>query len=317
MELDFLRFQTEMDRVEALVRGAVSSKDGLVTEVADYIHLGAGKKLRARLLVLVAHATGGVNEQVFRMAACVELVHSASLLHDDVIDAASERRGRPSVNARYGDAVAILMADLLYGQAFDQALGAVDPEVMRIIARATRHMCESEMFQIEKSGAILTEEEYLRIIRTKTAILFSSCAELGGVLNSVAHERRRALADFGLHLGMAFQIVDDNLDYSGADSRLGKPLLNDLAQGKQTLPLVHALENATAADRKDLMHILSNGRDITAVSPYIEKYEGLEYSHKRATEFAVRAEELVEDLDAGERSEQFRDLCRFVVARTY
>ena len=251
------------------------------------------------------------------MAASVELIHLASLLHDDVIDKTMVRRGRPSVNARYGDDVAILMADLLFSHAFDLALSALEPEVVRLICQATRAMCESEMFQIEKREAVLTPENYYYIIRSKTASLFSTCAQLGGVLAGVTKDRCENLARFGELIGMAYQITDDVLDYTATPERLGKPHGNDLAQGKQTLPFVYTCQEASPEDREFLLSQLHNGRQMAKVLPLIEKVGGLDYAHRKARDFASQAEALVPAFESNASEPIFRKLCQYVVDRTY
>ena len=161
---------------------SVNSGCDLLREVASYMNFAGGKMLRPRLLILVGRSVGTVDERMLRVAASVELIHLATLLHDDVIDKSNVRRGRPSVNAKYGDDVAILMADLLFSNAFDLALSVIDPEVLRLLCRVTRLMCEGEMFQIEKRDAILTEKDYLYIIEAKTAALFSAISAIGALL---------------------------------------------------------------------------------------------------------------------------------------
>ena len=331
MTARFLEFPSEIAQVEIHIREAVLPSSGLLREVADHIHLGLGKKLRPRLLILASRATspqspglgpeesivGGASAAVLRAAAAIELVHVASLIHDDVIDKAKTRRGRPSVNAAFGDDVAILMADLLYSHAFDLALSAVDPEVARLLSRTTRQMCESEIFQIQKREAVLTREDYYYIIGSKTAALFSASAELGGVLSGVAGQPREALSRFGRLLGMAYQVTDDVLDYVATDEAWGKPRGNDLAQGKQTLPLVYTCEKATPSEREFLFTELHNGHRLNVVLPLIEKYGGLDYSCTKARDLAHEAQALIPDFETNSAADSFRELCDFVVQRAF
>ena len=266
---------------------------------------------------MASRALGVLGDRALRAAACVEMIHCASLLHDDVIDKAPLRRGRPSVNAKYGDDVAILVADLLFSQAFDLAISTIEPDVLRLACRASRMMCESEIFQIEKREVVLTEADYLRIIEAKTASLFSACAEIAGVLSNTTAERRDRLARFGFNIGMAYQITDDALDYSAESSQWGKQVGNDLEQGKLTLPLVYTLDQATPADREALLEQLRNGREMSEVLAAIEKYHGLEYAYDRAREYARQASELTSSLGLPSSEQKFHDLCRFVVDRTF
>jgi len=313
---DFLDFPVEIEAVEKRILEAADSSCGLLREVAAYVNLVGGKMLRPRLLILVAHSMGSVDERVLRVAAAVELVHMATLLHDDVIDRSTLRRGRPSVNAKYGDDVAILMADLLFSKAFDLALDGMEPEVMRLLCKVTRIMCEGEMFQIERRDTIFTEADYFRVIKAKTASLFSAAAALGGILSKLPASRQAALEQFGLNVGMAFQIVDDVFDYTGDADQLGKSVGNDLERGKQTLPLVRTFELASEADRRALLHQLRNGRQMSVVLPVIRKYGGLEYAAERARDFVEEADRLIPSLNLNSYSEVFHHLCRFVVERT-
>lgn len=316
MDKTFPDFPEEMTIVRQIMLESINSGCDLLREVAGFMELGRGKLLRPRLLVLIGRSMGRNDDRLLQMAASVELIHTATLLHDDVIDKSNMRRGKASVNARYGDDVAILMADLLFSKAFDLGLSAVDPEAMRLICRVTREMCEGEMFQIEKRDAILTEEDYFQIIHAKTASLFSATAMLGGILANTAPENRVRLGQFGFNVGIAFQIVDDVLDYTVSEAQMGKSTGNDLERGKQTLPLIRTFELASERDRQELLHQLRNGRQMEKVLPVIQKYGGLEYSTHRAWGFIEEADGLVGSLGLDTNADLFRALCRFVVERT-
>ena len=313
-----LEFAKEVALVERRIADALRQGDGLFSDVAAAVLSGSGKKLRPRIVMLMARSLGGdmlVDKRFVDAAACVELVHVASLIHDDVIDRAETRRGNPSINARFGDNVAILMADFLYAQAFEIALDAVGPEMLRIVTRVTGAMCRSEVLQIEKHGSMLSEDDYLGIIEAKTAALLGACAEIGAILAGADEAGRRAAAQYGTDLGMAFQIADDALDYTGGDGHLGKPVGNDLKQGKQTLPLLYTLARAGETDRRALTETLGNGRDMGIVGPLIQKYGGLEYSLRRAREFADRAAARIPEIAPRRDPKVLQMLCRFVVER--
>lgn len=297
--------------------GAVDSGCDLLREVAAYMNFTGGKMLRPRLLILVGRSFGVVDERVLRAASAIELIHVATLLHDDVIDKSDLRRGRASVNAKYGDDVAILMADLLFSKAFDLALSVIEPDVLRLLCRVTRQMCEGEMFQIEKRGTILSEKDYFQIIEAKTAGLFSVTSAIGGILCNLPASRQSALEQFGMKVGMAFQIVDDVLDYTGNDAELGKGVGNDLERGKQTLPLVRAFELASRDDREELLRCLNDGRQMSQVLPVIQKYDGLGYSTGRAKAFVDDASGLISSLGLSSFSDHYQALCSFVVDRTH
>jgi len=319
-----MEFEPEIQQIDRITRETLSTTRGLAREVAGYIYQGGGKNLRSRLLLLAARSDApfsraplSEDEPFLRMAAGVEILHTASLLHDDVVDKAHTRRGRPSVNAHYGEDVAILMADLFFSLAFEIGVGLGNLEALALICRTTQRMCESEIYQIEKRNGILTEGEYLKIIESKTATLFATCAELGAILAGASQERRAALAEFGRRVGMAFQIADDTLDYTASSDLWGKPVGNDLAQGKQTLPLVHVFEKAEPADRETLLHQLRNGRSMESVMPLIHKYGGLEYAAEKARSWAQEAGEMVPTFAPDGAMEQFIAYCRFAVERAY
>ncbi|MBN1866193.1 polyprenyl synthetase family protein [Candidatus Sumerlaeota bacterium] len=324
MERSFFDFRSEIAQVERHIREAATADVRLLNEAIDYIAPEKGKKLRPRLVLSAAYSLLDADEPTpefadtaIRVAAAVELIHTASLLHDDVVDRAEMRRGRPSVNARFGDNVAILIADLLFSHAFDLVLSSLEPEAMRLVCRATREMCESEIRQIERGPDVLSEADYYQGIRAKTALLFSVSAELGAILARASVERREALARFGIEVGMAYQICDDVLDYTAGDGRWGKGVGNDLAQGKQTLPLIRALDVASDEDRQYLLSQLRNGREMHKVFPVIQKYRGIEYATDKAREFAARAGEVLSLVHPGSGEDLFRDFCRFAVDRSY
>ncbi len=317
LETDFLEFPEEIERLDRCIQQSLTTDCSLIQDVAQHVFEGEGKKIRARLLFLVSRVLGTLDDSTIAAAACVEMIHLASLLHDDVVDKASLRRGRPSVNALFGDDVAILVADLLFTNAFDLALSTLEPEILRTVCRATRSMCESEVRSLQDKGRILTEEEYLRAVSGKTASLFVACAEMGAILSRTDPLRRGSLAEFGKHLGMAYQIVDDYLDYSADSDLWGKPLGNDLRQGKQTLPLVHAFAQATSDDRRTLVHELNNGCNEEILLAVIHKYDGVGYASEKARQYAGKACKTLQTLELGPRAVDFDALCRYVVERAY
>ena len=317
----FQCFPEDIARVEEIVGACVKAQNGLLREAADYIGLGGGKKLRPRLVILAARGVGHgavADDRLLPVAAAVEVLHTASLLHDDVVDRASERRGRPSLNARYGDELAVLLADYFFTYAFDLALSVLDPRLTRLLCSATREMCEGEIFQIEKRNAVLTQDDYFRIVQSKTSSLFALCTELGSLVADAPEQTRRALVQFGRLSGMAYQITDDVLDYTVTDGKWGKARGHDLAEGKQTLPLVRACECASEADRQALLGHLRNGRRMEDVLPVIEKYRGLDYAREKAREFAREARDCVPAIAPDPRYEHlFHEFSRFTVERPY
>jgi len=238
-----------------------------VSEVAAYLLGGGGKRLRPALLLLSANYAGRKDRSAIRLAAVVELLHSATLIHDDVIDSAGTRRGRPSANARWGNHRSVLTGDWLYMQSFQMALEERNFHILDILIDLTQKMVEGELIQLEKIGRIdVTEEDALRLATYKTACLFSGCARLGAVLGSLEGEEEEALAEYGRNAGLAFQLVDDLLDFTASAQQLGKPVLSDLKEGKVTLPLIYAMENGHREARELIARVLAE-KEFDSVRP--------------------------------------------------
>lgn len=305
--------------VDDLISSVHDSESRLIREVGEYLELGRGKKLRPALAILAARACGKSegDSDVVAVASCVELFHVATLLHDDVIDEARNRRGRPSVNAKWSNSVAILMADYLYASAFDLSLSSMQPEILRLLCQVSQRMCEGEMYQIEKEGQVLTREDYFKIIEHKTARLFSACAGVGAMVANGDGDAVARLSEFGFLFGVAFQITDDTLDYTAADRNWGKPVGGDIAGGKQTLPLIHTLEVASPDDRSALLGMMNNGRDFQGVLSHIEKYNGLDHAREVARDYASRATQSLDGWQGNGQLQPFRDLCDYVVSRGF
>jgi octaprenyl-diphosphate synthase len=235
-----------------------------VCEISSYLREGGGKRLRPALLLLAAGASGYRGESAIRLGAVVEMIHSATLIHDDVIDGADTRRGRPSANARWGNHMSVLAGDWLYMQSFEMALRERNFAVLDILIDLTQNMVEGELLQLTRLGQIdLNEAEATELAYRKTACLFSGCARLGAVLGKQPKEIEDGLADYGRNAGLAFQLVDDLLDFTASPEKLGKPVLTDLKEGKVTLPLIFALEaqaHAAASDGDGQAHANGEGR---------------------------------------------------------
>lgn len=238
-----------------------------VSEVAAYLLGGGGKRLRPALLLLSANYAGRKDGSAIRLAAVVELLHSATLIHDDVIDSAGTRRGRLSANARWGNHRSVLTGDWLYMQSFQMALEERNFHILDILIDLTQKMVEGELIQLEKIGRIdVTQEDALRLATYKTACLFSGCARLGAVLGRLATEEEEALAEYGRNAGLAFQLVDDLLDFTASAQQLGKPVLSDLKEGKVTLPLIYAMENGHREARELVARVLAE-KEFDSVRP--------------------------------------------------
>jgi octaprenyl-diphosphate synthase len=237
-----------------------------VAEIASYLREGGGKRLRPALLLLAAGAAGYRGPSAVRMGAVVEMIHSATLVHDDVIDGAQTRRGRPSTNARWGNHMSVLAGDWLYMQSFAMALRERNFAILDILIGLTQNMVEGELLQLTRLGRMdLTETDATELAYRKTACLFSGCARLGAVLGKQPKNIEDALAEYGRNAGLAFQLVDDLLDFTASPEQLGKPVLSDLKEGKVTLPLIFALEaEALDAEGKSNGHSRSEGRQLVA-----------------------------------------------------
>ena len=305
----------DLEAVDELIRRVLRSRVGLTNEVVDYLRATSGKRLRPMVALLASGVGGQRVDARILAAAVVELLHIASLLHDDVIDHASLRRGRATVNARWSNDVAILMADFLYSRAFSAAFEMLPPDMIAVLCDVAAVMCDGEMFQIEKNGQLLSEEDYGFIIECKTAELFSACGRLGGAISGAGEAAVDALTRYGRAFGCAFQIVDDVLDLTADPSLLGKDIGTDIACGKQTLPLIRALSKADAEDRQFLLEALTDGRNPTEVVACVSKYDGIEYAMEVARHHAVAARKAVEGLPDAVSRTYLCDLTEVVVNR--
>ncbi len=265
-----------------------------VSEITTYLLGGGGKRLRPALLLLSARYAGRRDRGAIRLAAVVELLHSATLIHDDVIDSADTRRGRPSANSRWGNHRSVLTGDWLYMQSFQMALEERNFRILDILIDLTQKMVEGELIQLAKIGRIdVTEEDALRLATYKTACLFSGCARLGAVLGGLEGAEEQALADYGRYAGLAFQLVDDLLDFTASAQKLGKPVLSDLKEGKVTLPLIYAMENGHGDAREMVARVLEE-KEFHSVRPetivsLVQDSGALDRARNLAQDYAQRA----------------------------
>ncbi|MBN1516372.1 polyprenyl synthetase family protein [Candidatus Sumerlaeota bacterium] len=316
----------EFRLVSRHIEAAMATETRLTREVGDYLREAKSKRLRAAMHLFAARACGYQGQSHTRVAAAIELIHLATLLHDDVIDRADSRRGRPSVNAKWNNSIAILMADFLYSRGYSLFVEELDPRGTALIAESTAFMCEGEMFQLQKERDILTPDDYYHVIEAKTANLFSVAMKLGGILAGAGDDTLQRLGEFGRCFGMAFQITDDTLDYVAESGQWGKGIGADVACGKQTLPLIHALQVADRKDRDFLTAQLELGGssqpegatlDTRAVIETVLRYDAIEYSRRIAADFARRAAESIHPLPASKDRDFLLDLANYVVNRDY
>jgi octaprenyl-diphosphate synthase len=289
----------DLARVEQEIAVQGGSSVAPAAEISGYLLEGGGKRLRPALLLLSARLCGARTDSAIRLGAVVEMIHTATLIHDDVIDAADTRRGRPSVNARWGNHMSVLAGDWLYMQSFQLALRERSFRILDILIDLTQNMVEGELIQLSKLGRMdLTEEEALELAYRKTACLFSGCMELGAVLGRQDEHVQRLLADYGRFAGLAFQLVDDLLDFTASPEQLGKPVLSDLKEGKVTLPLIYALENGDARGRRLVSTVLEE-KSFHSVRPeeisaLVRESGALERTRRLACEYANRAKSCVD-----------------------
>ena len=308
----------EMASMDALIRRRLASDVVLINQVAEYIIGAGGKRLRPMLLLLAAGALGHRGPDAHQLAAVVEFIHTATLLHDDVVDESDLRRGRSTANALWGNAPSVLVGDFLYSRSFQLMVELDRMEVMRILADTTNRIAEGEVLQLLHVHNPDTDEAaYLRVIERKTAVLFAAGTQLGALASGADATIQQKLYDYGMNLGYAFQIADDVLDYTADAADLGKNLGDDLAEGKATLPLIHAMLHSDAAVRERLRMIVENGEGdaMPEVLAAINATGGLEYSQRRAAEYAEAAEAALDGLEHNDAVAALRGLAQYAVKR--
>ena len=310
----------EMRAIEEEIGREIRSPVALIEEMGEFIAGAGGKRLRPILLLMAARLAGYAGPRAVRMGCVVELLHTATLIHDDVVDQAPLRRGRPSANARWGDDASILVGDHLYSKSFALMVSDGDAAVLETLARATVSMTEAEVFQLErKRSGTTTEADYLRIITQKTASFISACCRIGALLGGAAGEQLEALTRYGLDIGIAFQISDDSLDFVADEARFGKAIGADLREGKRTLPLIAALDRASPAERERVQallktHALEPG-EIEEIRQLVVLYDGVEYALERAHAYARSAKDGLRVFPASQHRETLALIADFVVDR--
>jgi octaprenyl-diphosphate synthase len=311
---------SDMKAVDAVIRDRLHSEVVLVRQVADYIIGSGGKRLRPALVILSAGASGYHGSHHHQLAAVVEFIHTATLLHDDVVDDSKMRRGRATANSAFGNAAAVLVGDFLYSRAFQMMVGVQNMRVMEVLADATNTIAEGEVMQLlHVHNADVDEQAYLRVIRSKTAKLFEAAGRLGGIIAGATRVQEDALAAYGMHLGTAFQLVDDILDYSGDLVNTGKNLGDDLAEGKATLPLIRAMHRGSAVQNALIRKAIEEGGlgDFGPVMETIRETGALEYVREQAQDAAGRARDVLDALPNSKYKDCLLELAAFAVTRNY
>ena len=290
-----------------------------ITEIGEYLRGGGGKRIRPALLLLAAKLLQYEGRGAVRLGAVVEIIHTATLVHDDIIDEAQTRRGRPAANTQWGNSKCVLAGDWLYMQAFKLAVQERNFRILDTLIELTQQMVEGELLQMEKLGKLISLSEHYDLIYRKTACLFSVCMRLGGILGGAPPEQEESLGQYGRNLGMAFQIVDDVLDLTATEDVLGKPVASDLREGKVTMAVIHALERCTPAERTQIETILSqrafNGVTHAQILDILNRYGSLDYAHAEAAKYAEMARAAICKFPDSESKRALLWAPEFVVAR--
>ena len=288
----------DLERVEREITLETVASVDAVTTIGRYLQAGGGKRLRPMLVLLASRLAGAVSDGSIRMAAVMEMIHTATLVHDDVIDTAKTRRGRPSSNAIWGNHTCVLAGDWLYMQAFQIALRERNFHVLDLLIALTQLMVEGELLQLECIGKIaISEADYMELIDRKTASLFSACARLGAMMGGASEATETRLGEFSWNLGIAFQLVDDVLDFTSNEKVLGKPVGSDLREGKVTLPLIYALEDANAEEKLLVENVLKDGNyehvPLSEILRMIDRHRGFQRVSERAQSFTDKARAMI------------------------
>src|SRR5580765_3586319 len=310
----------DLARVDALIGARLDSDVALVREVARYIVASGGKRLRPALLLLACRALGYAGEVHLQLATVVEFIHTATLLHDDVVDESHLRRGRATANSTFGNAAAVLVGDFLYSRAFQMMVDVQSMRVMEVLADATNAIAEGEVMQLlHVHNPEVNEQDYLRVVRAKTAKLFEAAGRLGAILAGAPPQQEQALADYGMHLGTAFQLVDDILDYSGDLAQTGKNLGDDLAEGKTTLPIIYAMRHGSAEQTAVVRNALVRGGlgDFEPVLNAMREAGALDYTRAQAEVSAGEARNAITMLPDSKYRDSLLELAAFAVTRKY
>jgi octaprenyl-diphosphate synthase len=310
----------DMQAVDRVIRDQLHSDVVLIRQVAEYIIGGGGKRLRPALVLLSAGALGYRGNAHHTLAAVVEFIHTATLLHDDVVDESALRRGRPTANTLFGNAASVLVGDFVYSRAFQMMVNVGDMRVLQVLADATNIIAEGEVLQLMNChNADIDEESYLQVIRYKTAKLFEAAGRLGAILAGATPEVEQAMAVYGSHLGTAFQLIDDALDYSGEAGVIGKNIGDDLAEGKPTLPLIYAMRQGSAEEAALVRHAVASGglAELEGVLAAIRSSGALDYTRRQAEAEAEAARNALAVIPATQYRDSLIQLTSFAVTRSH
>ncbi len=315
-------FQRHLDgdlgKVNLVINQAVQSEVALISQIGTYIISAGGKRLRPIITILAGKALGYDHDKLYSLAAMVEFIHTSTLLHDDVVDESELRRGRQTANNLFGNAAAVLVGDFLYTRAFQLMVGSGSMRILEVMASATNIIAEGEVMQLMNIGnTSITETEYLQVIQYKTAKLFEAAAQVGAILAGASAEQEQALKHYGMHVGTAFQIIDDVLDYAGDVNQIGKNVGDDLAEGKPTLPLIYLMQQGSAEAAADVRYALEHAdRDyFEKIHRHVTESDALAYSAAQARGAVTQAVACLDALPDNEVTQAMRQLAEESVAR--
>jgi octaprenyl-diphosphate synthase len=316
----FEPIREDLEAVEREFVRHIQSRVALIPEMGRYLQNSGGKRVRPAVLLMASRLSGYRGERAVLYASVVEFIHTATLVHDDIIDGAELRRGRAAAHSRWGNDITVLLGDYLYIKSMAMALTQDSLEIIRLLCDVTLRMIEGELYQLTKAGDVdITEEEHLEIIRRKTAFLFGGCAQIGGMLGGVSEDQETALREYGFNLGVAFQLVDDLLDYTADQGALGKPIGGDLREGKVTLPVIFLLQRGgEEADR--LIRTVVRERAVTTeewrqILTLLREHRAADLAFERAVEYANRAKSCLAAFPPGRERDSLAALADYVLAR--
>ena len=313
--------RADLENVDREFSRHVQSHVDLIPKIGQYIQTSGGKRMRPAVLLMASRLSGYTGDRAVLYAAVVEFIHTATLVHDDIIDDSDLRRGRLAVHSRWGNDITVLLGDYLYIKSMALALTHDTLDLVRVLCDVTLKMIEGELYQLTKNGdADIAEEEHFEIIRRKTAYLFGGCAQIGGMLGHVPADREQALREYGFNLGMAFQLVDDLLDFTGDQEAFGKPIGADLREGKVTLPLIHLLRQEPDGVGSEIVRDVISSRTITenqwaALLRSLKEHASIDYAYRRASEFADRAKKPLYAFPPSSEREALLALPDYVLSR--
>jgi octaprenyl-diphosphate synthase len=312
--------RADLEAVEREYERQVQSQVHVIPEIGAYIQNSGGKRVRPAVLLMAARLCGYTGPRAVLNAAVVEFIHTATLVHDDIIDDADVRRGRKAVHSQWGNDVTVLAGDFLYIKSMGMALTQDTLDIVRMLCDVTLRMIEGEIYQLTKNGVVdLVESEHFEIIHRKTAYLFGGCAEIGGMLGEVSTEKRQALREYGFNLGVMFQLVDDLLDFTGEAEALGKPIGGDLREGKITLPIIHLLKHG-GEEADTLVRTIVQSRDVTPeqwtrLKAMLAEHNCIDYAYSRAVEFGETAKRNLKVFPPTQEREALTALADYVLSR--